>query len=265
MRISALAPALCLALVLSARTHAAELWIQDPFPGGSQDVIGAQSMFDIQGAGISVTPTTTSVDLLFNFGSGQNGLAPFASFFSIRLDVGDVLFSVNGIWAYGIPIMDHAGSPNGGPAGDPVDAGHLYQIDTIAGVQSARQGLNDPGGVLYRPEQAVWLWNHNGSLTDIAVASLLVSALGGDGATSPKFEVLLNFPTPAGFYQAYTDGTLALAFSSATCGNDVLSGPVNGADDPPSNPEPASATLCALGLAFLAWRSKRRRHASRAS
>ncbi len=235
-----------LLLTLLLSPFAAAGIINDPFPGlkyptGGYDVIGERTDFDIQSLAITSDTQFAYFDIRFNFRNAA--LDPY-QFNNVRLDAGDLLFEMNGAYLFGIPLRDHAGSPNpGGLAGGTVTAGQLYSVNDATGVMTARQALGTTSGLFYRFDEVVWLRNTGGSLTALgSPGSVSINAL-GDGLTNAEYSVLVTAPLDAGFVAAMQSGDLRVHFSSATCANDILEGPV---------PAPEPVTFALAGFALLA-------------
>ncbi len=256
---------LTLSAVFLTPSQATPLLIVDPFNTNNGDVVGDTREFDIQKAEIEVGRALTTVSLFYNFGPGNSTLNSFAVD-SIRLDTGDIFFTLGGAYAYGVPLLSHAGSTNGGTTGGMVEAGHVYQVNNSGGTMTARQALHDPAAQ-YRPEQVVWLRNAAGSLTDLTSANpgtITILPLGSDGVNSPKFQVNLSVSTPDALYQDYVGGLLGVSFASATCGNDVIAAALGFPPQPQmqsETAEPAPLLLAVTGLAGIGW--LRRRKSSR--
>ncbi len=117
---------------------------------------------------------------------------------------------------------------------------------------TARQTLGTASGLFDRFDEVVWLRNTGSSLTALGDAgSVSVNAL-GDGLTNAEYSVLVTAPVAGGFGDAIHSGDLRVRFSSATCANDVLEGPVPA-------PEPVTFALAGLGvLAVGAFKRKAR-------
>ncbi len=249
---------LLLSLVIAqAIAFAIPVYINDPFPGlryavAGYDVIGNPQDFDIERIFGNINPEITTLRIDLNYPNAD--LSPFVDFAG-QLNPADLLFSIDGTLAYGIPLATHAGSPNHGPSGLPVLAGHVYQInDPTAGVLTARQVLNNPTGVIYRPSEPVWLRNDGaGSVLDQVAGSVAVHSL-GNGLTKAKYEVTLSFATPSRFWADVTTYGAEISFGNATCANDVIHGGV-----PPSAPEPGGMTLIGAGLVGLGVMGQRLR------
>ncbi|MEO8027734.1 MAG: hypothetical protein ABI823_14725 [Bryobacteraceae bacterium] len=240
------------------------LVFHDAFPGTNGDVIGDPRSFDIQFANVLITPSTTTVELRFNFGAvGGSTLDAFQYSWSPWLSVGDLLFVENGAPKWGVPLADHAGSLNGGPDSNLLFAGQMYEVLNGGGWYTAREALNDPPNNIYRYDSPVWLRDANGSLSASGFAGFVnVDYLGGDGLVTPRFSVIVTVPTPTELYLAFQSGGLSFSFASATCGNDIISGFLDPAFDvgAGANPEPSTWILAATGLLAII-RTKRGRRA----
>jgi hypothetical protein len=142
----------------------------------------------------------------------------------VRLDIGDLFLTVNGNYAYGIPLAYHNG-PAGGPWGDRLEAGHVYAIDSPAALLTARQTLHDPAYVEYRPDEIVWIVDLGG-VHDVTVGTPTVQVLpiaGNNGVNGPLYDIRVTTSLPAGLFSSLTD-SYGLQFALATCGNDMVEG-----------------------------------------
>lgn len=238
----------------------AAMSFHDPFPGTGGDVIGDPRSFDIRFANITITNSVMTVELGFNFGpTDQTTLDAYRYDASLWLSAGDFLFLENGVPKWGVPIADHAGSLNGGPASNPLFAGQLYEVLTAGGWLTARQTLNDPQDQYYRYDTPVWLRDYAGSLVSAGAQGFVgVSYLGGDGTVTHRFDVTIGMPTPPELFSAWQSNQLSFSFASATCGNDILTGLLSPALQTGDTPEPSTWILAATGL-FVILRLHRRK------
>jgi hypothetical protein len=229
---------------------ASPIAIDDPFPGTQwpapgADVIGVLTDFDIQSITGDFDAASSVIRIAFN--TRNSDLSPYNDF-GVQLNVGDLLFEAGGVYKYGVPLYTHAGSPNGGPSGSTVLAGHLYQINNPAtGTLTAKQVLNNPG-LIYRPDEVVWLRSQGASLTDLAAGAVTVAKY-GNGTSNAEYLATLQFANPASFYEDLGGGML-LHFASATCGNDIAEGMVHA-------PEPSSNAMIGGGLVLLGLFARR--------
>lgn len=233
-------------LILAACGQAATITAISEFAPGddcgspSCPVIGDRLAFDIQKLMVSVTPTTATADLYFNFGFGNSSLTPF-TVGSIQLNPSDLLFTLGGTAVFAVPLQDHNGSPNGGPSGGLLQAGHLYSIGAN-GVVTAGQVLNT-SSYEYRPTVDVWAYNDGqGSVQDLATGMVNVQG-GGDGVTNAKFHVQITFTPTAQFVADSNSADFGVLFTNATCANDVLIGS--------AVPEPLTFIFVGTGLIAL--------------
>src|SRR4051794_20526033 len=125
---------------------------------GSSDVVGNKLQFDAQSLQVTAGTGIMTIDLRTNF--DNPALHSFRES-GVRLDIGDLFLTVNGAYAYGIPLAYHNG-PSGGPWGDRLYAGHIYKIDDASALLTARQTLHDPEYVEYRPDAIVWMLDIGG-------------------------------------------------------------------------------------------------------
>jgi hypothetical protein len=191
---------------------------------GKSDVIGDKLQFDAQSIQVTTGTGTLTIDIRTNFDNPN--LYSFRDT-GVRLDIGDLFFTVNGNYEYGIPLAYHNG-PAGGPWGTRLYAGHIYEIDSVSALMNARQVLHDPMYVDYRPDEIVWMIA-NGGVEDVTVGTPTVQVLpiaGDNGVNGPLYDIRINTSLPAGLFQSPTD-VYGLSFAVATCGNDMMQGQLN--------------------------------------
>lgn len=207
--------------------------------GSNGDVLGALRRFDIDQMIIDGNAGAFTISIYVNYGqeggdtslSGIN-ISPFPTLY-----LGDVMFNV-GSSLYAIPVISHT---NTGPGAGGLTAANLYLVTSYL---TSRTVLNDPPTTSYRPESFVWA-NSNGAVNKGA-GTRNVTNVGG-------VELLITLAvntTDAAFINALQKGPFSVHFASATCGNDLLDGTVQG--DTPGVPEPVTYTLIGTGLAALA-------------
>lgn len=255
---AALTAVLLLAAGIAQATPSYTTTISDPFAPGdacastSCDVVANGNTdrvyFDIQQAVITVSGSTISVSLSFDYGTGNTNLNQFNDD-GINLNVGDLFLTVDGQQEYVAPLQSHSG----------LTAGDLYSVGTN-GVQTAQTVLGNPSGVIYRNSATVW-GNSNDSLVEAGTESIVAS--GSDGTTVPKFDVTLTFSDAAVAALAADAGnasTFGIYFASATCGNDIISGDGStGSITNSATPEPMSLGLVSFGLvSALVWGRRRK-------
>jgi len=202
------------------------------------DVVGNKLWFDLESFSLTLDPAAMTGQIVtkFNFGGGTT-LDPFLDD-GVRLQAADVFFRVNGAIRYGIPLTSHEGL---------LEAGALYSVNSGEGVLTAQQVLQLATGYAYRAQTAVWLQDDdNGSITMIAPGSIAVAA-GGNGVTAGRVQATVSFAITPEFVASLNSRTMVVDFSSATCGNDILSFGV----DPGQNPEPSTFLLMGGGLLIL--------------
>ena len=237
MKKAAALPGLLLfAVGLAQASPSYSVTINDPFANGDSCLSGCdvvangdadRPLFDIQKAVLSVSGSTVSVSLYFDYGTNNTNLNPFTDT-GITLNVGDLFFTVNGQDMFVAPLASHSG----------LTAGNLYSVGTN-GLLTASQVLGNPQGVTYRPTSVVW---GNSNDTQVAVGTETIVG-GGDGVINPKFDVTLSFndsSVAALAAAAANPSTFGIYFTSATCANDLIAGT--------GTPEPMSLGLVGLGL-----------------
>jgi len=269
---AALSAVLLVSIGIAQATPSYTITVNDPFANGdacpstSCDVVANgnadRPMFDIQKGILTVSGSTVTMQLFFDFGTNNTNLNPFSDA-GLTLNVGDLFFTDNGNLAFVAPLVSHNGSSNGGPTGNTIVAGDLYSINNANGVLSAQQTLNDPTNddLIYRRSNAVYGYDNGaGSLTQILNNGVETLAGGGDGFTNSKFELTLSFnDTNAAAFaaDAANQNAFGFYFASATCANDVIgSGGVTGLA---ATPEPMSLGLVGFGLlSALVWGRRKR-------
>lgn len=232
---------LCMLLLSTAAANT--ITVNDPFNNAdicnnaSCDVIGNgvsdRALFDIQKATFTMTPSTVTASLSFNFGPGNTSLAPFVDG-ALNLSVGDLFITVNGVPMFFMPLVDR---------GDLI-AGDIYQGSGL----TAQTVLGNPSGVNYRNNAVV-----EGAQGSSKIGSVTENITGGgDGSTNPEFGVTFTFSSselnsiPAG-------ALIGFSFASATCGNDVISGQLESTVGISSAaPEPSTSVMGIIGIIGLA-------------
>lgn len=220
--------------------------ISDPYsgpnPSGADngDVIGELSRFDIDMITFTtVTSLDVQMDILFNYNEGDASLSTFnIGGGSPDLNVGDVLFTIGGMPAYGIPLRDR----------DSLIAGHLYELTSALTAYDALGWLS-PSATNYRPGEYVWIDPAKADLIGTGTAHTIVY----DGA-----EVMASVNiVPSARFLADLGSGMGVQFAAATCGNDMIKGNVRF----DVVPEPATFGFvgCALlGLGLVRLRGKRK-------
>lgn len=213
---------LLLLAVASMKLWGGTVTVTDGFDvSGSSDVIGDKLKFDGQTLQVTVDGSTLIIDIRTNYDNPN--LYSFRDT-GVRLNPGDIFFSVNGTYKYGIPVALHNG-PAGGPWGNRLLAGHVYAIDDETALMNARQVLHDPMYVEYRPDAMVWMLDLGG-VRDVTAGTSSVQVLpisGNDGVNGPLFDIRVTTSLPPGLFTSATD-VYGVSFSVATCGNDMIQG-----------------------------------------
>ena len=254
---------LVLLSLASCRIWAGTLTVTDLFnvPGNS-DVVGNKLQFDAQSIQITTNAGTLIIDIFTNY---DNPNLYSVRDTGARLNPGDVFFTVNGAYTYGIPLALHNG-PAGGPWGNRLLAGHVYQIDDPSkALMTARQVLHDAMYVEYRPDEIVWMFD-NGGVHDVTAGTPSVQVLpipDSDGENGPLYDIRVTTSLPAGLFSSLTD-TYGVSFAVTTGGNDMVKGTLNFTDSAEQSveagaavPEPGTWYLvigaALVGLARMAW------------
>jgi hypothetical protein len=228
-----------------------------PYTTATCPVIGNPIDFDIQSISVSVVGSTVTATIDFNYG-GSSSLAPYQDG-SIQLQPGDLLFydpsDPNQI-QFGVAIdSTRPGSQYNFISGD------LYQIGGNISLESAETALGNPDAYYRRSEQVLMVDNTGtpavaGTGDGVNVVSL------GNGKTAAEYAVTVQFNAPSSFLALIQNGELGVAFSSADCGNAVLTGNVG-----VPTPEPEGAALMGLGIGMIGaagyWRKRSSRGAKR--
>lgn len=201
----------------------------DPYGVGAPDVIGNVNQFDLRSVELVTlnysSPGQAEFNIRMNYNNGDLNLNPF-TVAGITLRPGDLLFhGASSYWGVALNSNGHGA----------ITAGNLYQA---TGFLTAQTVLGNPGGVTYRPTEAVW-FDPSGAVQQ-GIGSITTSSLGG-----PEVNVNVRFLTSAAFLSDISGG-YQLLMATATCGNDILRASVN-------VPEPPSWLLLLLGLPAMAW------------
>ncbi len=242
---------LSLLLILgTAVAQATTFTVNDPFnavcpPGGgtSCDVVGANSSFDIQRGEFDFGATSATIRLYFNYGLSNTSLMPFNATPSTVLSLGDLFISGAG-FNYGLALQSRTGGASGNVTG-----GILYSINNANGQLTAAQALNGASDINYRPNEIVWIRNDGaGSISNVATGSVSITS-GGDGINQTEFvaTIVLNYAAGSVVSNNLSTGVPYIHFTSATCGNDILT----------NTPEPASLGMIGLGLILAGWRARK--------
>jgi hypothetical protein len=189
---------------------------------GNSDAIGNKLQFDAQSIQVSTGPGSMTIDVRTNF--DNSALHSFRETGIARLDIGDLFFTVNGTYSYGIPLAYHNG-PAGGPWGDRLYAGHVYAIDDQGALLTARQTLHNPMYVDYRPDAIVWMVDLGG-VHDVTVGTPMVQVLpidDNDGVNGALYVIRVTTSLPSGLF-SLPGNTYGLEFTTSTGGNDVVEG-----------------------------------------
>jgi hypothetical protein len=216
-------------------------------PGAAQnngDVIGLLKYFDIDAIRFTIIDAMqVEAVIRVNYHNGDANLDPFSIGGGIpTLKPADLLFDVDGIYTYGVPLSGH----------DCLIAGALYQV--VNGqpfVKDAKTVLNygSYSSTNFRPSEPVWIKASHAQL----VGDNLFFDAERFGSTS-AVDITIRFTPTGDFLRAVTDG-VSVHFASATCANDVLYGRLQYA----AVPEPAAMALTGGGLLAVGLYGLRRR------
>lgn len=210
------------------------------------DVIGLDAEFDIDRIVFtSITPGNITAQIRFNHAfpntlTADPSLQAY-SYPGVTLTVADLLFDVDGLLDYGVPLVSH----------DSLTAGALYQVQSVF---TSDHFLNGSG----------YFWRF-GVPVDIDPAGAVELDAGSAPVTTGRggaeVQTVLSFTPSSSFWNDLTAHGLSVHFASAVCGNDVLDGRIT------ATPEPGSilllGTILSIGATLL--RKKIRRDATSAS
>jgi len=242
-------------------------------PYSQCDVIGSESLYDIQSASVTVAGNgATTITLDSNLGGistpgikstlnsftdpGVPGLTmtPGAVFFYassndttvsnfVNPNVTDFAnpSNVESLLTYAIPLVSTGN----------LIAGDLYQVNTSS-IETAQQALNNPSNVYYRNNLPVLFTSGTLVATGNGVT---VSDLGGNNA---EYQISMSFTAPSGTVLTNGSGNVGLLWSSADCGNDFIQGDISTGT---STPEPSSFILLLSGGTLVGLSAFARRRA----
>ena len=242
-------------------------------PYSQCDVIGNESLYDIQSASVSVNGnsglTTITLDsnlggvttvphgtlTLGSFTDSGLTLTPGAVFFYASsnntavsnfvnpsvIDFANPQVNIDLYLTYAIPLVS---------TGNLV-AGNLYQITDPSSIETASQALGSPSGVYYRSNLPVTFTAGTLVATGNGVS---VSTLGGGNA---EYQISMSFTAPSG--TPFTSSAVGLLWSSADCGNDFIQGNIG-----TGVPEPSSFVLLLSGATMVALSAFARQWAGKA-
>lgn len=207
-------------------------------PTGTNDVLGNFNQFDIRSLTVLKNDANNlRIQIDFNYGSGNTNFAPFVA--GANLNVGDILFDIgnDGSWEYGAVLEGHTNTQGSTAATKgALKTGGFYQAN---GTRTAQQTINLANLSSYRPTVAVWI---DQSSTLVRQGSVAIN--GGGAATNVSTEYSTVFDVSFLGDNPLNHKTFMIQFSSATCGNDVVTGLVT--------PEPATMALAGAALIALA-------------
>jgi len=204
--------------------------------------IGAASEFAVVNGSFSLDTSSRAalIQLVFNYNVNASSTLGQWTTDGLKLNVGDLLLQV-GTDEYGIALKSHTGAPNGVPAGltsssfASVTQGEVYQESGNSVYLTTTQVLNNPGGVQYRNNTAVWL---GGTLTDLGSLTETITHVGSVYTVNLSGNLNSTLVQDIANHQS-----LKLDFGSATCANGYLVGNYDG-----KVPEPMTLGLMGSGL-----------------
>ena len=197
----------------------------------SSDVIGAYSEFDVDRIVFtSLLSNNISAQVRFNHSvQGQPTQADLglnAYYFApFTLPVADLLFDVNGIYTFGVPLVSHDG----------LVAGSLYQI---VSARTSNDYLNG-SGYFWRFNTPVAINPAGATLLNTGAAPVTI------GLGYAEVQTTLSFTPNADFWNDLTSSGLSVHFASAVCGTDVLDGRIQ------VTPEPGAIILFGTALLLI--------------
>lgn len=227
----------------------------------STDVIGLYKNFDIQKIVFEIDwQNSITAELYYNYHNGTD--LTLANYKPISgnntwVGVGDLLFDLNGLYKYGVPLVNH----------DSLTAGNLYELSGPDGTHE-KNGVYDSdhfmngSGLYWRGDVF-----SGGTQQLVRIAGNAGKTLVGTGSAATvlanpaypaEVKTTLTFtPTSMDFWNDFAvNGRLSVHFASAYCANDVINGTIYA-------PEPDSYFLLGAGLLILGGlvrRAERRTH-----
>jgi hypothetical protein len=252
-----LVSAACLALFLAAVLSASPLSITISDPGGyggtmpgnaasNGDVIGLLKYFDVDAIRFTtIEAMKVEAVIRMNYNNGDATLSPFSiggGFPTLR--PGDLLFEVDGIYTYGVPLSRH----------DMLTAGALYHVTNAQPfTKDAKTVLNygSSSSTNFNPNVPVWINAYNAVEAGANLSFIPVQV----GATS-AVDITVSF-VPDLQFLAYLERGVGVHFASATCANDYIDGRLQHVV-----PEPVPLVLTGFGLLSIGVFGQRLRRRS---